>query len=156
MAESFFDKVFGKKSKKDEKPPPAPTPPPAAAADAANGLKFLANPKKATNKRVEDAEKAAGMKCGGKVKKLAFGGLSRSLPAPAPGARPMMAPVGPSQGGPMPVRPQTGPGPRQMPGRPPIDVMRSQPGGRAPMMKKGGSVRGGGCATKGIGKGKMR
>lgn len=152
MAESFFDKMFGKKAKKEEKPAPAPAPTPAPAADAANGLKFLANPKKATNKRVEDAEKAAGMKCGGRVKKMAFGGLARSMPAPAPGARPMrpMPQLG-GQGG----RPMM-PAPAGLPARPPVDVMRSQPGGRAPMMKKGGSVRGGGCATKGVGKGKMR
>jgi len=150
MSESFFDKMFGKKPKKDEKPAPAPAPTPAPAADAANGLKFLANPKKATNKRIEDAEKAAGMKCGGKVKKMAFGGpVGMPSPRAMPGGR--MGPVGRmALGG---RGPQLQGAPVQ---RPPVDVMRSQPGGRAPMMKKGGSVRGGGCTTKGVGKGKMR
>ncbi len=142
MSESFFDKMFGKKPKKADKPAPAPEAPASAAVDAANGLKFLANPKKATNKRIEDAEKAAGMKCGGKVKKMAFGGpVGMPSPRAMPGGR---------MGS---MRPQLQGAPVQ---RPPVDVMRSQPGGRAPMMKKGGSVRGGGCATKGVGKGKMR
>lgn len=150
MAESFFDKMFGKKPKKDEKPAPAPEAPASAAVDAANGLKFLANPKKATNKRIEDAEKAAGMKCGGKVKKLAFGG---PVGMPSPRAMPGR-PTGPvgrmAMGG---MRPQLQGAPVQ---RPPVDIARATPGGRGPMMKKGGSVRGGGCATKGVGKGKMR
>lgn len=167
MADSFFDKMFGKKAKKDEKPAPAPAPTPAPAADAANGLKFLANPKKATNKRVEDAEKAAGMKCGGKVKKMAFGG---SVGAPI---RPMPGPM---------TRPGAPPMPRPMPGRIPGPMPMTRPGGAAPpqfgggrirdlgdpgirpdtsmpglqTMKKGGSVRGVGCATRGHGKGKMR
>lgn len=151
MSESFFDKMFGKKPKKDEKPAPAPAP----AADAANGLKFLANPKKATNKRIEDAEKTAGLKCGGRVKKLAFGGstgmtprpMLRSMPAPVPG-RPMVRPM-PTMRGPMPPGPIMGS--RVKPGD-----FHTQPVERPSVMKKGGSVRGGGCATKGIGKGKMR
>lgn len=155
MADSFFDKLFSKKPKKDEKPPPAPTPPPPAVEDAANGLKFLANPKKATAKRIEDAEKASGLKCGGRVKKLAFGGLSRSLPAPASGARPMMPANRASMAqGRVPMQtqmPNVGYG-RGMKGVETQPVIRTP----APTMKKGGSVRGGGCATKGIGKGKMR
>lgn len=174
MADSFFDKMFGKKAKKDEKPAPAPAPTPAPAADAANGLKFLANPKKATNKRVEDAEKAAGMKCGGKVKKMAFGGSVGAPIRPMPGPMPMTRPGAPPM-------PRPGPSPRPMPGPMPM----TRPGGAAPpqfgggklrddlrstepvirpdtsmpgleTMKKGGKVRGAGCAARGHGKGKMR
>lgn len=175
MADSFFDKMFGKKAKKDEKPAPAPAPTPAPSADAANGLKFLANPKKATSKRVEDAEKAAGMKCGGKVKKMAFGGSVGAPARPMPGPMPMARPGAPPM-------PRPGPSPRPMPGRIPGPMPMTRPGGAAPpqfgggrirdlgdpgirpdtsmpglqTMKKGGSVRGAGCATRGHGKGKMR
>lgn len=145
MAESFFDRMFGKKSKKDEKPAPAPAPTPAPAADAANGLKFLANPKKATNKRIEDAEKAAGMKCGGRVKKMAFGGPVSVPPRPMAGNRAAMV-QSRLQGSPLQTASSK------------FGGMGTQPVIRlgADAMKKGGSVRGGGCAAKGIGKGKMR
>lgn len=167
MSESFFDKMFGKKAKKDEKPAPAPAPTPAPAADAANGLKFLANPKKATSKRVEDAEKAAGMKCGGKVKKMAFGGSVgaplRPMPGPMirPGAPPMPRPMPGRIPGPMPMTRPGGAAPPQFGGGKLRDEMRStepviRPGEGLQTMKKGGSVRGGGCAAKGVGKGKMR
>lgn len=162
MADSFFDKMFGKKAKKDEKPAPAPAPTPAPAADAANGLKFLANPKKATNKRVEDAEKAAGMKCGGKVKKMAFGGSvgapARPMPGPMirPGAPPMPRPMPGRIPGPMPMTRPGGAAPPQFGGGKLQDEMRSTEPVRAPMMKKGGKVRGAGCAARGHGKGKMR
>ena len=171
MADSFFDKMFGKKAKKDEKPAPAPAPTPAPSADAANGLKFLANPKKATNKRVEDAEKAAGMKCGGKVKKMAFGGSVGAPIRPMPG--PMIRPGAPPMPRPMPGQmplPRPGPegaspprigggasGPQFEGGRirdPGIRTDTNMPGLQT--MKKGGSVRGAGCATRGHGKGKMR
>lgn len=159
MADSFFDKMFGKKAKKDEKPAPAPAPTPAPAADAANGLKFLANPKKATNKRVEDAEKAAGMKCGGKVKKMAFGGSVGVpvRPSPMPMPRPMPGRIP----GPMPMTRPGGAAPPQFGGGKLRDEMRStepviRPGEGLQTMKKGGSVRGAGCATRGHGKGKMR
>lgn len=145
MSESFFDKMFGKKAKKDVKPAATPASAPAPVEDAANGLRFLANPKKATAKRIEDAEKASGLKCGGRVKKMAFGG-SVSVPArPMAGNRAAMV-QSRLQGSPL----QASPGKFGGMGTQPV----IRPGESA--MKSGGSVRGGGCATKGVGKGKMR